>query len=265
MRKRTSVRFSSEIQERIYQIRDELVNSCEICDGSGYVPAEEERSVYRCDCMIIFRYIKELVKANISSDYWKLSIENLRIEPHDSAEKMVKLFIKHVDTAKKKGLGLVLLGSNGIGKTASMCEIGKEAIVYGYDVRYFSLSSYLNSLFEKDELAVKNMEFGDFLLVDELDKRGGNIAKAVDEFLRRMFNLNRSMILATNWDREELVEKLGESSYSLLIRRCKFVDIKGKDFSSKLSGDFVSLLQEDFDYWNENIRKMAMRREEKVY
>jgi len=263
VRKRTTIRFSSEIQERIYQIRAELVNSCEICDGSGYVPAEEERSVYRCDCMIIFRYIKELVKANIPSDYWKLILESLQID--SAAKEMVGLFIQHIDTAKKKGLGLVLLGSNGTGKTASMCEIGKEAIIQGYDVRYFSLSSYLNSLFEKDELTVKNMEFGDFLLVDELDKRGGNIAKAVDEFLRRMFNLNRSMILATNWDREELIKKLGESVYSLLMRRCEFVEIEGKDFSTELNESFIRLLQNDFDYWNKGIKKMAMRREEKVY
>lgn len=263
MMRTRSFKFSPELMDRISEVRSAIVDSCEECDGSGYVPAEKSGSVHRCDCMVIFRYVKELMKAGIVSDYWSLTLADLDIDI--STKKMVQLYVKNLENAKSRGLGMLLLGANGIGKTSLMAEIGKEAIVNGYSVRYVTLSTYLKALFDKDREAIENIERGEFLLVDELDKKQGKFADAVDSFLRSMFSQNKSLILGTNWNEDEIGEKLGQSIHSLLKRRCEFIEMEGEDYSDKLQEEYLKALTSPFEYWHENIVKMAMRREKNVY
>jgi len=253
-----------EIKQRIYQIRAELVNTHKRCGGTGYLPAEVSGQIYRCGCMIVFRYLKELIKANIAQDYWSISFDNLKLDP--LIRKIIGVYMKNIKRARQNGLGLVLFGQNGTGKTSVMSEIAKLAIVLGYDVRYFTLSSYVDAVYSKDSARQDYYENGDFLMIDELDKKAGtaNVYKLVDEFLRRMFNQNKSLILGTNWDSEEFKEHLGESTFSLLKRRCEFLDFQGEDFSDHLQDSYSSRLESDYNYFSSAIVEMASLREENL-
>src|SRR3972149_3122609 len=126
--------YSEEKKKIVLDIRNSLVESCEDCKGTGYIPASTEGCVYRCDCMVIFRYLKELVKAGIPKDYWSLSLKRLSVD--ESYKLIIKKYIKLLDNAVTKGMGLTFVGTNGVGKTSFMQVIGKEAIVRGYSVRY---------------------------------------------------------------------------------------------------------------------------------
>jgi len=226
------------------------------------VAAENERQVYRCDCMVLFRYIKELIKANIPEGYWKLTLADLKVDV--LAKRLATAFVQNIDTAKRKGLGIVFWGQNGTGKTSLMCEIGKAAIIHHYDVRYFTLSSYISALYAKEDAEVESMEYGDFLLIDELDKFGGKSVKSIDEFFRRMSNVGKSLILSTNWDKEELKAGFGESVYSLLLRKCEFTHLTGNDFSLEVNAGILEQLTGTYDYWHENIKAAAFAREENI-
>jgi DNA replication protein DnaC len=231
-----------------------------MCGGSGYIPASPG-AVHRCGCMILFRYVKELVKANIPQDYWALDLNKLKINP--LSKKVCQSYLKNLSRAKQNGLGLVLFGSNVTGKTSTMAEIAKAAIISNQKVRYFTLSSYVDAVFGKDAERVTYYEDGDFLLIDELDKKAGssNIYKLVDEFLRRMFNQNKSLILGTNWDQDEFCEHLGESTFSLLKRRCEFLEFTGEDYSDHLQDSYIQRLENAFDYFNPEIVRCAIERE----
>lgn len=253
-----------EIKARIFTVREEVVNTHKPCGGTGYIPAEEAGSVYRCICMIVFRYLKELIKANIPQDYWMLSLKSLNMDRLN--KKITVVYIKNLERAKQNGLGLVLYGQNGTGKTSTMAEISKRAIISGHKVRYFTLSSYVDAVYSKDSERVAYYEDGDFLMIDELDKKAGSssLYKLVDEFLRRMFNQNKSLIMATNWSQDEFKSNLGESTYSLLKRRCEFLEYKGEDYSDNLQESYIDRLEKDYNYLDTNIVSMAIRREKNL-
>jgi DNA replication protein DnaC len=244
-----------DIVEEIYEVKHDVVEVHGNCEGTGYISAGPGQ-VYRCDCMTVFRYLKELVKSRIPQDYWNLSLGDLNIDA--GVKRFVQLYLKNMNRARRNGLGAVLFGSNGIGKTSVLCEVAKVSIAKGHSVRYFTLSSYIDAKFKKQDDVLEYYESGDVLLIDELDKLSGNISKTVDVFLRSMFNAGKSLFLATNWSEEDLIKALGESTASLLKRRCEFVEMSGDDYSEALQDDFNTRLTADFDYWHKNILKMAI-------
>ena len=124
--------MEKDVKEKLLKIRTDLVDGCSVCDGRGYIADEVP-----CQCMLIFQYIIHLTEARIPEDYWALSLDNLeQVDPEFT--EFVGYYCGRIHRAAKKGLGILFLGSNGIGKTSMMCEIGKEAIVQGYKVRYLT-------------------------------------------------------------------------------------------------------------------------------
>jgi DNA replication protein DnaC len=257
------LRIKQDEQNQIDALKSDLIKTHRKCGGTGYLPGKIEGMVSRCSCMIIFRYLSKLIRSNISVDYWMLNFDDLLVD--DKIKKSVKIYLDHINTAKHKGLGLVLHGNNGTGKTSIMCEIGKSAILEGYKVRYLTLNSYIDALFSKDKINSKNLtdyyEDADFLLVDEIDKTNGNIKNAIDEFFRRMINMKKCIICGTNMNSDLLDSALGKSVVSLLKRRSKFIQFDGNDFSEKLEEDFNNRLLEEIDYFSPSIWKIAMEYE----
>ena len=261
--KNTSPRFLPEVKTRIIQAYDDIVSSHKKCHGTGIISISDYKSRL-CGCKIVFRYVKELIKANIPQDYWSLEFDNLHLDRLNY--KIVKTYIENLDRAKQNGLGLVLFGQNGTGKTSIMAEIAKQAIINKYKAQYFTLSSYVDALLSKDTERVAYYESGDFLLIDELDKKVGTAAiyKIIDEFLRRMFNQGKSLIMATNWDSDELKEHLGESTNSLLKRRSEFLFFQGDDYSETLQTKYAIRLKKNFNYFSLAIINYAFERDDQI-
>ena len=250
-------------KDKILEIKKALVQKCEECSGSGYIPAGDG-VVMRCDCMIAFRYIVRLCQAGIPIDYWFLEIETLQVE--DVFKAVVSRYCDNISVAVQKGMGLLFLGPNGIGKTTLMCEVGKQAIVSGISVNYFTLPRYITAIQKGDAVMKAECEKGTVLLIDELDKKymksGSDfVLKTVDETFRGFLNEGKSLILATNWNYGELVSTLGESTVSLLRRRCDFVDMDGEDFGHTLLNDYWERLTSVPDYRNPALMQMARKLE----
>jgi len=259
--------YTPEKWDRVIELKKEIVESCEVCGGSGYIPGSSKGKVTRCDCMIVYRYLKSLVRANIMSDYWNLSLTKMEI--NDEYKTIVKNYVQKMRMMRKKGNGLVFLGPNGVGKTSSMAVIGKEAIIRNYEVRYFTLANYVEAFTKQKDEVLEDIDRSDFVLLDELDKvyqKSGSdyVLKTVDDFLRNCFNKSKSVLLATNWTKEELSENFGQSTVSLLNRRCLFVIMDGQDYGRKIQGGLkrdINRFFEDVDYMTPTIVEEAMRME----
>ena len=79
-----------------------------------------------------------------------------------------------------------------------------------------------------------------------------------------MSNVNKSLILSTNWEKDEIKKNFGQSVYSLLMRRCEFVVLEGEDFSCEVNESFLDQLKGTYDYRHKNIKAAAFAREEKI-
>ena len=135
-------RTYTDIESKLlYKLRDQTIYSCEKKCNDGWIIKDGEMQA--CSCRRIFVYLKELVYARIPKEYWHLRLNNLKLEPPHIKTLFMK-YLKNYETAIDKGLALGFIGNNGIGKTFLLCELGKEAIVRGYNVIYVTTQDYIS-------------------------------------------------------------------------------------------------------------------------
>jgi len=254
--------YSDEKLQYVSEVKEALVDGCDECGGTGYVSAGRGQA-YRCDCMIAFRYIKELIKANVPKSYWTLELAQIKVSK--AAKEAVLDYIKHLDNAISRGLGFTFAGPNGVGKTSLMMVLAKEAIIRNIPVRCFTMPEYLAAVERGRVDQIDDYEAGDLLLVDELDKRYSKpgsdyVSTRVDQIIRSFLSAGKSVVIATNWSRQQLKE-FSTSVASLLERHNQVIEMKGQDYSKVVEEQFFKRLHTPFDLKHRAIMKAAYRRE----
>jgi len=217
--------------------------------------------------MVVFLYLMELVKAKVPMSYWCLSLDSLK-GIDDAYKQIVLFYLGRLEKAIRKSMGLIFFGTNGIGKTSLMCEIGKEAIVRGYVVQYFTVQQYVDAV-KGDSPIVREFQDADMILLDEMDKvyikKGSSyVGKSLEDFLRRSISSGRAVIAGTNFDEETFTNTFGDSTVSMLKRHSKFLEVEGEDYSDTLYNSWEDMLDEDYDFYCDSIVKMATRLHEFV-
>lgn len=237
-------------------IKKKTAGCCGVCHGRGYLPEVNRGVPNPCRCMRVLDYLGNLIEVGIPEHYWALGLKEMTIAPQ--YKKLVQWYNSRMERAAAKGLGLVFLGSNGIGKTSLMCEIGKEAVVNGYKVRYLTVQAYV------DSVRVEPIDLSDakFVLLDELDKVyiakvSDYAVKQTEELLRKLTSQNKCLILCSNFDIDSLRDTFGESLVSLLNRYAKLVNVTGEDYSRKLQDRWEHSMESELDYYHEEIVSRA--------
>ena len=252
------------VLEELTVLKKETVGSCDHCGRTGYKINFETSTDVPCQCLRVLKYCKELIKARIPRDYWQLSLPELAIDSKYKA--YVNKFLTHFQTALDRGLGFMLAGANGIGKTALMAEIAKFAICEGHEVSYFTLQTYISSTYPDSEIHCNHSP--KILLIDELDKvyiRHGSeyVMKATDEFMRASLAKNKVLICATNSTQNGLSEMFGQSTMSQLNRRLFYIPMKGQDYTPSKQESWLTDLTESYDYYHDNIMHYVNRMKER--
>jgi len=256
-------KYSDEELRNLIKYKSKLVDSCTICNGSGYIIDDETGLDTLCDCMMVFRYIKALVTAHIPVEYWQLRLSELT-DVEKKYRDFIKRYLEHFENAINQALGVFFLGTNGIGKTALMCEIGKFAIIKGFDVCYFTAQQYISS-YHKDD--TDRYSFSQIILLDELDKaymKEGStfVPKVIEDFLRRVISKGKIVVAASNEDLKELTSVFGASTISMIRRHLKIIGMQGEDRSDGMQRHWMRLLETDYDFMHPAIVRMAKLKKE---
>jgi len=251
------------IKSAMFDLRAKIVDHHKPCKGSGWLESVIPGRLNPCECMIVFHYLNSLIEAKIPRDYWWLGIDDLEID--DGYKKLCRWYTNRMDKATSHALGIMFLGANGIGKTSMQCAIGKEAVVQGYHVQYFTAQQYIEARKNnEDNTLVKEFESGNIILLDEMDKvyikaRSNFVTKTLEDFMRRKTADGTAFIVCTNHDAETLSDVFGQSTMSMLRRHLRFVDVEGDDYSDKLQDRWGLLMDADHNYYAEQIMTMATR------
>lgn len=262
----------SEVYQACMELKQAIVSPCKLCGGVGYFDQENPIELNPCRCMLSLRYLSALVEARIPRDYWALSLDDLTEVDSDYIT-FVEWYLERLPKAANQGKGILFLGSNGTGKTSMQCAIGKEAVVQGYSVRYFTAQQYIEASKGNNDLA-EDLESAKFLLLDEIDKvymkSGSNyVQKTLEEFLRRRISDGAVVIACTNYAQKEFTSVFGSSTTSMLQRHLKFVGIEGEDYSERLQEKWTADMEDSaVDYFDDRIMSMARRlwdREQEEY
>lgn len=184
--------------------------------------------------------------AAIPAKYWDLELADL-----DDANTAVKAkltqYCERFDKVLDKGVGLFLVGSNGVGKTLSACLVLKQALKAKYNCRFTTLTEVLamssDGMYDADARKAYRNEIieVDFLVLDDITKLYKNKEKAssayvdtqIDFLFRTRANYNLPVIITSNHTREQALasvdETLSNSLLSLFAESLKDITFLGKD------------------------------------
>lgn len=250
--------YRTDIWKRMMSIKSQLVDSCDLCSGTGYVLSSTSETK-PCKCMIVFKYLKKLIQAEIPIEYWTLYYKDLKVDK--GYIDFLDFYIKRLGVALVKSKGVMFLGANGIGKTAMLCEIGKHYLLSDVTVKYTTADYYLSALRDNNTEFIKDYEEAEVQIFDELgksyQKKGSDYAMTkIEEYIGRACS-NKVLLTASNFGKEDLKEILGESAMSKLLGHLYLWDIEGSDFREKQQKNWAADLDMKFDFYDRNIVKMA--------
>jgi DNA replication protein DnaC len=179
-------------------------------------------------CPVCFRQkqaAKLFEKSNIPPRFASCSFDNYVVESGAKQEKVLiscKSFADGFEQNHKSGLCLLLCGNPGTGKNHLATAICKQVMQLGYSVLRVKASQFLDTFwgkkFDEREQWLNEIAKVDLLFIDEIG-RSSETKNSQDAFFRLIdarYEAVLPTIMATNLNREELIEVLGEAAYDRL-------------------------------------------------
>lgn len=204
------------------------------CEVHGQFPLnmQDESGVirrHRPGCPVCFKLentSRILGKSNIPKRFVSCDFDNYRTQS-DSQKKVLekcRSFAENFQRYHRTGACLLLCGRPGTGKNHLATAISKRVLSDGYSVLRIKASQYLDAYwaksFEDREGWLSEMAKVDLIMIDEIG-RSSNAKSAQDAFFRLIdarYEAELPTMLATNLNRDELIEVLGDATYDRMTQ-----------------------------------------------
>lgn len=176
----------------------------------------------------------------------------------EETTKILKRYIAKFEELKVKGLGLLLWGNVGTGKTFYAHCIANALIDAGYSVKSTSLSTIvkLAQNFENGEREIDNILSYKVILIDDFgtERQTSFADEQIYNFIDKATSLNRVLIITTNFMPSEFEKAAQDTAdlvhariYSRILEKCypvKVNKIKHRDALKEENRQFMkNLLQ----------------------
>jgi DNA replication protein DnaC len=213
-----------------------------LCDGDGFVVDEVTRVAVPCRCrpQRIERRRARSLSAVIPKRYRNASFDRPPVTDMPAPQvQLVKRFVRDLDANLDAGRGLWFYGGVGTGKTTLAMIVSQAALDAGRSVATYSLPRLLAEIratFETDAEG-SYVDFLDRLaIVDLLHIDDVGAERTSDWVLEQLYSIvnaryedERSVIITTNLERDELAEQIKERTVSRLEEMCTLVPLYGED------------------------------------
>jgi DNA replication protein DnaC len=176
-------------------------------------------------------------EANIPVKYWNLDMNGFTGDPR--LLKWYKESIEDIPSLYKNGSATCLQGSFGLGKTLTVTNILKQALLKGYSALYVTLGDILTSVKSFDFYeGRKELLMTHFVVIDELDPRYMATDAAADmhgrlleDILRYRTSNKMPLFLCTNaTDVEQAFSGSIKQAISSLLNYVDMFPVLGKDY-----------------------------------
>jgi DNA replication protein DnaC len=200
---------------------------------------------------------KNYLLANIPEKYFDFELNSIRdkietIESNVDQIKRVEKYINSLESAMKKGTGLYISGSHGVGKTAIAIIILKTAIQHYYP-SFFSRSTEIIQLVRdgwknEDKKAYLSYVVNNclFFVIDDIGRLFSEISEAerfnIDDIFLKRDDANLCTIITANHPLDTNKDLLGDALYSNFKERLIEIKLLGEDYRNIISETLLDKL-----------------------
>ena len=202
-----------------------------LCDGSGFVIDEATLTARDCRCrpQRISQAKARRLEARIPRKYRDASFDRWPVTDMPApvvAE--VRRFVRDVERRLDEGRGIWFVGDVGTGKTTLAMLVSKAALEAGRSVAIYSLPRLLNLVREAIGSEEGKLDLLDRLgTVDLLHIDDVGAEHASEWVLEQLYSIvntryedQRSIVVTTNLQPDELAKQIGARTVSRLIEMC---------------------------------------------
>lgn len=209
---------------------DYVENQYPECKRDGWCPTCDGHDP-DCDHRLQVQAFKHYANAGVGLTYMRISWDMYFGD--EAIHKFCKDYEENLKAYKENDIGMLLLGSNGIGKTTAMSLLIKDLVLRKqkcFFTTYTKLITMLgDSFYSQDARKVYNDRIinSTFLAIDDVGKEMTNrlTTNTIDNVLRERIQASRPTFITSNLTRGELLDEYGKSSFSLLMEAAKIFEI----------------------------------------
>ena len=204
-----------------------------LCDGSGFLIDEDQGSARDCRCrpLRIAASRTKSLEARIPPRYRSISFEHsdvIDLERRCPTQvREIRTFVASIGENLDAGRSLWLTGGVGTGKTALAMIVSKAAIDAGRTVAIYSCPRLLSVIRESIDSGgvlafLDRLAAVDLLHIDDLgaEHRTEWVLEQLYTIINTRYEDERSTVITSNLEPEELAEQLGERIVSRLEGMC---------------------------------------------
>jgi DNA replication protein DnaC len=176
----------------------------------------------------------DMYRMNIGPRFWQCTFDKI---PDKCSHKLeFKKWLSNITSNLNKGIGLLISGDYGAGKTSlaviamknTAIRKGSAIMIRGNQLR----QGIIQDEDSEDTSLRKRVSEVDLLVLDDLGSEHetafGN--SVLEEILRERYDNKKATIITTNLSKEALIAKLGESMISFLSASTVHIICSGHDF-----------------------------------
>jgi DNA replication protein DnaC len=214
----------------------------DLCDGDGFVIDEATRVAVPCRCRPgrVERRRARSLSAVIPRRYRGASFDRPPVSDMPAAQvQVVRRYVRDLDANLEAGRGLWFFGDVGTGKTTLAMLVSRTALERGRSVAIYSLPRLLAEIRQTFETAAEGsyvdfldrLAAVDLLHVDDVgaEKTSEWVLEQLYAIVNARYEEERSILVTTNLERDELVEQVRERTVSRLEEMCTLVPLFGED------------------------------------
>jgi DNA replication protein DnaC len=202
-----------------------------ICDGSGFVIDEATLTATDCRCrpQRISQAKSRRLEARIPRKYRDAAFDRWPVtDMPGPVVAEVKRFVRDIGQRLDEGRGIWFVGDVGTGKTTLAMLVSKAALESGRSVAIYSLPRLLNLVREaigSDEGKLDLLDrLGtvDLLHVDDVGAEHTSewVLEQLYSIVNTRYEDQRSIVVTTNLQPDELAKQIGSRTVSRLIEMC---------------------------------------------